>query len=111
MILFSAGSDIATIAPAIVAVAAYGWYQIDLLMRPRRLEQFLKSERKSKRHKENLGRRTIRFLASQLRMTETEVLEAGSRSRKLICVPGLRQGNPPRHETGAGHPSSLVPSG
>jgi hypothetical protein len=89
VIWLSAASDIATISLAIVAVAAYGWYQLDLLMRRRRLEQFLKSERKGKRHKDDLGRRTVLFLASQLRMTEAEVLEAGFKSRKLICVPGF----------------------
>lgn len=89
MIWLSAASDIATVTLAIVVVAAYGWYQIDLVIRRRRLEQFLKDERKGKRHKDDPGRRTVLFLASQLRMTEAEVLEAGFKSRKLICVPGF----------------------
>jgi len=85
----NAASDIATVILAIVGIGAYGWYQIDLFIRRRRLEEFLKGERKGKRHKDDLGQRTVLFLASQLRMTEAEVLEAGFRSKKIKCVPGF----------------------
>jgi hypothetical protein len=85
----NAASDIATITLAIVGIGAYGWYQIDLFVRRRRLEAFLKGEVKGKRHKDDLGQRTVLFLASQLRMTEAEVLEAGFRSKKIKCVPGF----------------------
>lgn len=84
-----AASDIATVILAIVAIGAYGWYQIDLFARRRRLEEFLKGEVKGKRHKDDPGRRTVLFLASQLRMTEAEILEAGFKSRKIKCVPGF----------------------
>lgn len=82
-------SDVATITLAIVAIGAYGWYQIDLYCRRRRLETFLKGEVRSKRHKDDLGRRTVLFLASAMRMTESEVLEARFKSKKLKCVPGF----------------------
>ena len=85
----NAAADIATIIMAVVAVGAYAWYQIDLFVRRRRLEDFLKGEEKGKRSKQDPGRRTVLFLASQLRMTEAEVLEAGFKSRKLRCVPGF----------------------
>lgn len=89
MTWLSIASDIATVTLAIVAVAAYGWYQVDLYIRRRRLEQFLKGEIKGKRHKEDPGRRTVLFLASALRMTEAEVMEAGFKSKRLKCVPGF----------------------
>jgi hypothetical protein len=82
-------SDVATITLAIVGIGAYGWYQIDLYGRRRRLEKFLKDEVKGKRHKDDPGRRTVLFLASAMRMTEAEVLEAGFKSKKLKCVPGF----------------------
>ena len=89
MLWLNAASDIATVTLALVAVGAYAWYQIDLLVRRSRLEHFLKGEVKGKRHKDDPGRRTVLFLASQLRMTEAEVLEAGFKSKKLKCVPGF----------------------
>jgi hypothetical protein len=85
----SAASDLATVTLAIVGISAYGWYQIDLYNRRRRLEGFLKNEVKGKRHKDDPGRRTVLFLASALRMTEAEVLEAGFKSSNLKCVPGF----------------------
>ena len=80
-------SDIATVVMAIVAIGAYGWYQIQIVANRTRLEEFLKGEVKGKRHKDDLGRRTVLFLASQLRMTEAEILEAGFKSKKIKCVP------------------------
>lgn len=82
-------SDIATIAMAAVAVGAYAWYQIDIVLKRARLEHFLQGEFKGKRHKDDPGRRTVLFLASQLRLTEAEILEAGFKSRKIKCVPGF----------------------
>jgi hypothetical protein len=93
-----AASDIATVVMAIVAVGAYGWFQIDILMKRARLEEFLKGEVKGKRHKEDLGQRTVLFLASQLRMTEAEVMQAGFKSKKIKCVPGFDK---ERHRTDA----------
>lgn len=84
-----AASDIATVIMAIVAIGAYGWYQIEIVANRARLEEFLKGEVKGKRHKDDLGRRTVLFLASQLRMTEAEILEAGFKSKKIKCVPGF----------------------
>ena len=84
-----AASDIATVILAIVAAGAYGWYQIDIFIKRIRLENFLKGEVKGKRHKDDIGRRTVLFLASQLRMTEAEVLEAGFKSKRIKCVPGF----------------------
>lgn len=84
-----AASDIATVIMAIVAVGAYAWYQIDILRKRIRLEAFLKGEIKGKRHKDDLGQRSVLFLASQLRMTEAEVLEAAFKSKKIKCVPGF----------------------
>jgi hypothetical protein len=85
----STASNIATVVLAIVGTGAYGWYQIDLFVRRRRLETFLKGEAKGKRHKDDQGRRTVLFLASQLRMTEAEIVEAGFKSKKIKCVPGF----------------------
>lgn len=93
-----AASDIATVVMAIVAIGAYAWYQIDILMKRARLEEFLKGEVKGKRHKEDLGQRTVLFLASELRMTEAEVLEAAFKSKKIKCIPGLDK---ERHRTDA----------
>lgn len=84
-----AASDIATIIMAVVAIGAYGWYQLDIFRKRQQLEEFLKGEVKGKRHKDDLGQRTVLFLASQLRMTEAEVLEAGFKSKKIKCVPGF----------------------
>ncbi len=89
MNLLNAASDIATVVMAVVAISAYGWYQIDILMKRRRLEEFLKGEVKGKRHKEDRGQRSVLFLASQLRMTEAEVLEAAFKSKKIRCEPGF----------------------
>lgn len=83
-------SNIATVGLAIVAVGAYGWYQLDLLIRRDRLEKFLKGQI-GKRSKNDTGRHTVLYLASQLRMTEAEVLEAGFKSKKLRCVPGYNK--------------------
>lgn len=88
MNLLNAASDIATILMACVAIGAYAWYQIDILVKRSRLESFLKGEVKGKRHKDDMGQRTVLFLASQLRMTEAEVLQAGFTSSKIKCVPG-----------------------
>lgn len=85
----NAASDIATVLLAVVGIGAYGWYQIDLFVRRRRLEVFLRGEVKGKRHKDDQGRRTPLFLASQLRMTEAEILEAGFKSKKIKCLPGF----------------------
>ena len=85
----NAMSDIATISLAVVGIGAYGLYQIDFYVRQRRLEEFLRGEVKGKRHKDDPGRRTVLFLASALRMTEADVLEAGFKSSKLKCVPGF----------------------
>jgi hypothetical protein len=52
-------SDVATVTLAIVAVGAYGAYQIDLYNRRRRLEGFLEREVKGKRHKDDPGPRTV----------------------------------------------------
>lgn len=84
-----AASDIATVIMAVVAIGAYGWYQFDIFRKRQELEAFLKSEVKGKRNKDDLGQRTVLFLASQLRMTEAEVLEAGFKSKKIKCVPGF----------------------
>ena len=89
MTWLNAAADIATIIFAAVGIGAYGWYQIDLFIRRHRLEEFLKGEVKGKRHKDDPGRRTVLFLASQLRMTEAEILEAVFRSKKIKCVPGF----------------------
>src|SRR5665213_2460701 len=67
---------------------AYGWYQLAALLRRRLLEVFLKSE-DSKRSQERAGLRSVLYLASQLRMTEAEVLEAGFKSRKIKSVAGF----------------------
>jgi hypothetical protein len=80
-------SNIATVGLAIVAIGAYGWYQLDLWIRRERLERFLKSQI-GKQSKNDTGRHSVLFLASQLRMTEAEVMEAGFKSKKLKCVPG-----------------------
>ena len=85
----SAASDLATVSLGIVGIGAYAWFQIDLYVRRRHLETFLNGEVKGKRHKDDPGRRTVLFLASALRMTEAEVLEAGFKSRKLKCAPGF----------------------
>jgi hypothetical protein len=62
---------------------------IKLFVRRNRLEEFLRGEVKGKRHKDDQGRRTVLFLASQLRMTEADILEAGFKSKKIKCVPGF----------------------
>jgi hypothetical protein len=85
----NAASDIATVFLAIVAVGAYGWYQLDMFLKRRRLENFLKGERPGKHSKSDPGHRSVLFLASQLRMTEDEVLQAGFRSKRLKCAPGF----------------------
>lgn len=75
----------------VVAIGAYSWYQVAFFWKRRQLERFLAHEAKTKRHKDDLGRRTILFLASQLRMTEAEVIEAGFKSGKIRCVPGFNK--------------------
>jgi hypothetical protein len=84
----NAASDIASILTAVVAIGAYGWYQLSIYLGRRRLEEFLKHQ-KGKRSKNDTGRRSILFLASQLRMTESDVMEAGFRSRIIKPVPGF----------------------
>jgi len=86
-------SDVAIITLAIVGIGAYGWYQINLYGRRRRLENFLKGEVKGKRHKDDPGRRTVLFLASAMRMTEAEVLEAGFKKQKNsnVCQDLIRK--------------------
>jgi hypothetical protein len=70
------------------AIGAYGWYQLSTYLGRRRLEEFLKHQ-KGKRSKTDTGRRSILFLASELRMTESEVMEAGFRSTVIKPVPGF----------------------
>jgi hypothetical protein len=52
------------------------------------LESFLKSE-DTQKYLERAGRRSVLYLASQLLMTEAEVLEAGFKSRKIKSVAGF----------------------
>lgn len=81
-------SDLATVVLAIGAIAAYGWYQIEAIMKRRALEVFLKGQI-GNRTKEDNGSRSVLFLASKLRLTEDEVIEAGFRSKKIKPVPGF----------------------
>jgi hypothetical protein len=81
-------SDIAEISTAVVGIGAYGWYQLAALLRKRLLEAFLKNE-DTKKSQERAGLRSVLYLASQLRMTEAEVLEAGFKSRKIKSVAGF----------------------
>jgi hypothetical protein len=81
-------SDVAEISTAIVGIGAYAWYQLAALLRRRALEAFLKSE-ETQRSQDRAGLRTVLYLASQLRMTEAEILEAGFKSRKIKSVAGF----------------------
>ena len=84
----SVASDLATVVLAVGAIGAYGWYQIEAIIRRRELEAFLKGQI-GKRSKEDDGSRSVLFLASKLRLTENEVIEAGFRSKKIKPVPGF----------------------
>jgi hypothetical protein len=84
----SVASDLATVILAIGAIGAYGWYQIEIIVRRHKLEAFLKGEI-HKRSKDDNGSRSVLFLASILRLTEDEVIEAGFRSKRIKAVPGF----------------------
>lgn len=84
----SVASDVATVVLAIGAAGAYGWYQIEAVIKRRALEAFLKDQL-GKRSKDDDGSRSVLFLASKLRLTEDEVIEAGFRSKKIKPVPGF----------------------
>jgi hypothetical protein len=83
-----AASDIAAISTVFVAIGAYGCYLIGGLIRRHQPEDFLKSE-ETQKSKERAGLRSVLYQASQLRMTETEVLKAGFKSRKIKSVAGF----------------------
>jgi hypothetical protein len=80
--ILEAVSSVASIATAIVAVWAYGHYSMSSRSKLRRLEQHLRKER-------DLGGRMtipIVFLVAELGMTESEILDASFRSRRIVRI-------------------------
>jgi hypothetical protein len=71
-------ADLATIVTAIVAVLAYGTYRWTLHARMRNLEQAL-----AKKTQPNDDSLTLAQLAIDLVLTEPQVIEAASRSKKV----------------------------
>lgn len=73
----------AAIVTAAVAAVAYGSYRWDRYKKRRRLEEHLRQE-KERGHDQ--GQRSILHLMAELRMTESGVLDAAFRSKKVRCV-------------------------
>lgn len=72
----------AAIATALVALFAYGRFLFQRYERRRRLEQHLKQEKDTG---EDRGQRSTMHLMRNLRMTESEVLEAAFHSEVVQC--------------------------
>ncbi len=76
-------SQWAAILTAVVAVLASAWYVMERRRKRRRLEQYLKDEYEARRDK---GQRTLLHLAANLGMTETEIMDAAFRSKRIDRV-------------------------
>jgi len=77
--LLGTAESLATILTAVIAVLAYGQYQIGRFRKRKRLENYLFSER-GKPH-------TLLHLVSELGMTESEIIDAAFRSRDIVRLP------------------------
>jgi hypothetical protein len=71
-------AELATIATAVIAAYAYGNYRLVLHSRTRKLETLLSG--KTQPNDDSL---TLHQLAIDLTLTEPQVIEAASRSRKI----------------------------
>ena len=76
-------SQWAAILTAVVAVLASGWYVLQRRTKRHRLEHYLKAEYDAGGDK---GQRTLLHLAANLGMTETEIMDAAFRSRRIDRV-------------------------
>jgi len=74
---------LAAIATAVVAVWAYAKYRLDRRDKRLRLENHLRQEKETGHDQ---GQRTILDLMANLRMTESDVMDAAFRSTKVRCV-------------------------
>jgi hypothetical protein len=84
---------ISAILTAIVAVWGYGTYRYEKINKRRRLEQHLKNE---KGQGVDGGRLSVLDLMAQLRMTESDVLDAAFRSRRVRTVAPFDYGRVPQ---------------
>lgn len=78
MTCLETAADLATIATAVVAVFGYGSYRWTLFQRRRRVEAVL-----AKKNSPGDDSLSVRQLAVELILTDNQVIEAASRSRKI----------------------------
>jgi hypothetical protein len=76
-------SDIATILTAITAAGASVFYLYDRYSKRLRLEEYLREVKAAAPSKSERGRRTLIHLMASCGMTESEVLDAAFRSKKI----------------------------
>jgi hypothetical protein len=81
-------ADIASIATAIVAVIAFGSYRWTIWRRKRKVERLLKQKISERRTGSDGGSLTVQQLAAFGNLTEAQVIEATSRSRKIESFEG-----------------------
>lgn len=70
-------AHIAAISTAVIAVWAWGWYQVDRYRKRKRLENYLREEKALGRDQ---GQRTLLNLVATLGMSETEIMDSAFRS-------------------------------
>lgn len=81
--LLGLAANWAAILTAVVAVWAYGFYHFERCRKRSKLESYLKAE---KEKKVDRGQRTVLHLVAHLNMSESDVLDAAFRSKKVQCV-------------------------
>ncbi|UJW86208.1 hypothetical protein [Devosia sp. SL43] len=81
-------SDLASIATALIAMAASGLYLVDKRKKLRRLESYLKEQKTKPLGSADQGQRTLLHLVANLGMTEGEVMDASFRRKKIRRLVG-----------------------
>jgi molybdenum-dependent DNA-binding transcriptional regulator ModE len=81
-------ADIASIATGVVAVLAFGSYRWTIRRRMRKVETLLKAKVVERRTGSDGGSLTAEQLAAYGNLTETQVIEATSRSSKIESYEG-----------------------
>lgn len=91
--MLSTLDNLASIATAIVAVAAYGNFLLRRFRKRQALETYLLVARNGtkgpSRSRTDRGQRTILHLISALRMTEAEILDVAFSSKRIKTLTGV----------------------
>lgn len=91
--MLSTLDNLASIATALVAVAAYGNFLLRRWRKRWALEKYLlvirNATKSPSRSRTDRGQRTILHLMSALRMTEAEILDVAFSSKRIVTLTGV----------------------